>query len=310
MIVGQAHATERGGREQDEISRGRVNRRKIGSLADREILGVESPRAQLRETIALEARVIALAGIDAFGAAAERRVQLRREQALVWRQPAVLARKREAVGLAKRRKAQDLDRDEQISDHLPHGHELLKVPFTENHRVGRHDVDQLEQQGEPRADVARPMRALEDRRQACDVDPGAKLGADGKDFLNRRREQDVRSDVLQQRAIGFMMGRHDVLQPILRVRSADSLQIAAAARSARVLGIGDETHDDAVGAILCLGDQPHVALVDRSRGRHECHPPPLRSPEPNAIANRCTAREHFHGASLLTWAGANCPRPD
>ena len=111
--------------------------------------------------------VVAPARVDLRADVPERRIEARRERALLARQVPVGGRQRESVALAHDRAADDLDREKELLHEAPNDHEFLKIPLAEHGHVGPHDIEELDLHRAQCAEVARrPERPLEDVLEA------------------------------------------------------------------------------------------------------------------------------------------------
>ena len=105
------------------------------------------------------------AGRARGGRAGEQRaVQVRRHRALLRREVDVARAHGEAVRLAQRRHADDLDRQVEVAHEAADDGELLRVLLAEEEHVRLHDAEQLGDDDGDAVEVARARGALEGSR--------------------------------------------------------------------------------------------------------------------------------------------------
>ena len=140
------------------------------------------------------------------GAGEQRAVEVRRDGALLRREVDVARAHGEAVRLAQRGHAGDLDRQVEVAHEAADDGELLRVLLAEEQHVRLHHAEQLGDDDGDAVEVARARGALEALgERAADVDVGGE--ALRVHLVGRRREDDRDARLLQEAQVAGLVAR-------------------------------------------------------------------------------------------------------
>ena len=140
------------------------------------------------------------------GAGEQRAVEVGRDGALLGREVDVARAHGQAVRLAQRRHAGDLDRQVEVAHEAADDGELLRVLLAEEQHVRLHHAEQLGDDDGDAVEVARARGALEALgERAADVDVGGE--ALRIHLVGRRREDDRDARLLQEAQVAGLVAR-------------------------------------------------------------------------------------------------------
>src|SRR5438105_2195579 len=160
----------------------------------------------------------------------------------------------QAVRLAHRRRADDLDRKIQVAHHPPNDGELLKILLTENRGIWRKQMEQLRHDRADAAEMSRARPAAERVRERSLLDRDGKIS--GIQFLGARSKQDIDAS-LPAKLI------------IIRFRPRIFFVIAAGSELQRVHENADGDFALFSGCLAGGANQFAMPAVQRAHGRNQ-----------------------------------------
>jgi hypothetical protein len=223
------------------------------SIANLEVIRTESRLAQRFCTPAFQRRKVLLTRFDRHARAFKLRMDRRCHRALPGRQISIARAHREAIGLARRGRADDLDRHAQIDRGAPDDQELLVVLLAEHRDVRLHDVEQLRDDRSDAHEVTGPERAAQDVLEHRHMDARGRLLSARIDVGDFGREQQI--DVQRIQHTPVVSGRARVSGEIL-VRT-------------ELQRIDEDADDHALRQLRRTADETAVAGVQVAHRRHE-----------------------------------------
>ena len=191
---------------------------------------------------------------------------------------AVAAAHRQAVVFAERRHLDHVDRQHQVFDHRPHHRELLVVLAAERHRVGLHQIEQLQHHPADPREMPRPMRSLQAIAHPRHV--------------QRHARQTRRVHLLD-------LGRkHHVRPRRLALRRVDIERAWVAIKifvRAELGGVDENAHDHMLRDPTGQTEVREMPRLQRPHGRHQRHPAAQLTPDRPQLINRGA---DFHGPKV------------
>src|SRR6185312_368174 len=187
---------------------------------------------------------------------------------------------RKTIRLAHRRRADNLDGQAEVRDHVPNDRELLKILLAKYREIRLHDVEELGDYRAHAVEVTGTEFAVEQPRELRHHDSRAAAGAFRVHL----------GDVRHEHEIAARRGEHSLVL-LRRPRIVREIFVRS-----ELHRIHEDAGDEAIAPLARELDETDVPRMQVTHGGHERHALPLTMPALDARADGGNGRDGVHVA--------------